>query len=118
MTGIYNSNTNLKAAGVKVNFTTEQIQEYIKCSQDPIYFIENYCWIVSLDKGLILFKLYECQKNKIRVIHENRKVILMEGRQQGKCFIKDTKYKVRNKITGETLYVTAEQFHESCNKNL
>ena len=84
MAEFYNNNPNLKAAGVKINFTPEQIQEYIKCAQDPVYFIENYCYIVSLDQGLIKFNLYDCQKKKIDVIHNNRKVILMEGRQQGK----------------------------------
>ena len=43
MAEFYNNNPNLKAAGVQINFTPEQIQEYIKCSQDPVYFIENYC---------------------------------------------------------------------------
>ena len=56
----------------------------MKCAGDPIYFIETYCKIVTLDHGLQPFKLYECQKKKVKVIHENRKVILMEGRQQGK----------------------------------
>ena len=84
MAEIYNSNANLKAAGVVVDFTPDNIQEYIKCAQDYIYFIENYCYIVTLDHGLQLFKLYDCQKNKLNVIHNNRRVILMEGRQQGK----------------------------------
>ena len=83
-TQVYNSNQQLKAANVSIPFTEEQIQEYVKCSKDPVYFIENYCKIVSLDHGLIPFKLYDCQIEKVRVIHENRKVILMEGRQQGK----------------------------------
>ena len=80
----YLGNANLKAAGVPLNFTKEQIEEYLKCASDPIYFIETYCKIVTLDYGLQPFKLYECQKNKVNVIHNNRKVILMEGRQQGK----------------------------------
>jgi hypothetical protein len=84
MAEIYNSNSNLKAAGVTVQFTPDNIQEYIKCAQDYIYFIEHYCYIVTLDHGLQLFKLYDCQKNKLDVIHNNRRVILMEGRQQGK----------------------------------
>ena len=84
MAQIYNANVNLKAAGVKIQFTPEQVQEYLKCASDPIYFIETYCKIVSLDHGLIPFKLYECQVEKVKIIHENRKVILMEGRQQGK----------------------------------
>ncbi len=84
MADYYNSNASVKAAGVKIEFTPEQVQEYIKCSQDPIYFIDNYCYIVTLDEGLQPFKLYDCQKEKVDLIHNNRKVILMEGRQQGK----------------------------------
>ena len=84
MAQIYNANVNLKAAGVKVQFTPDQVQEWLKCAADPIYFIEEYCKIVSLDHGLIPFKLYDCQREKVKIIHENRKVILMEGRQQGK----------------------------------
>lgn len=114
----YNSNSNLKAAGVQIQFTQEQVQEYLKCKEDPVYFIKTYCKIVTLDHGLQPFDLYECQVKKINIIHENRKVILMEGRQQGKCFSKNTKYKVRNKTTRETLYVTAQEFHEMCNKKM
>ena len=80
----YLGNSNLKASGVPLNFTKNEIEEYVKCADDPIYFIESYCKIVTLDHGLQPFKLYDCQKNKVKVIHENRKVILMEGRQQGK----------------------------------
>lgn len=80
----YLGNPNLKAADVKIGFTKEQLEEYIKCEADPVYFINNYCKIVTLDHGLQPFKLYPCQENKVRVIHDNRKIILMEGRQQGK----------------------------------
>ena len=80
----YLGNANLKAAGVQLNFTEHQIEEYVKCSNDPIYFIESYCKIVTLDHGLQPFKLYDCQRKKVDIIHNNRKVILMEGRQQGK----------------------------------
>ena len=81
---VYNSNSNLKSAGQKIGFTKEQLEEYVKCAEDPVYFINNYCEIVTLDHGLQKFKLYPCQVNKINVIHKNRMVILMEGRQQGK----------------------------------
>ena len=83
-TKTYLGNANLKAVGVDLEFTEEQIQEYIKCANDYIHFIETYCKIVTLDNGLQPFKLYECQKKKLQIIHSNRKVILMEGRQQGK----------------------------------
>ena len=80
----YNSNSNLKAADQQISFTEDQLKEYVKCAEDPIYFINNYCMIVTLDHGLQKFRLYPCQVNKINVIHRNRMVILMEGRQQGK----------------------------------
>jgi hypothetical protein len=80
----YNANSNLKAVGVPVDWTEETIKEYMKCKDDPVYFIDNYCYIVTLDHGLQQFKLYDCQKKKVKTIHENRKVIIMEGRQQGK----------------------------------
>ncbi|NBO69849.1 terminase [bacterium] len=80
----YHGNINLKPIGYKHTFTQEQLEELIKCQEDPIYFIENYCQIVTLDHGLQLFKLYECQKRKVHHILNNRKAILMEGRQQGK----------------------------------
>jgi hypothetical protein len=80
----YHGNPNLKPIGHQHQFTPEQIHEIARCQQDPIYFIENYCHIVSLDKGLIKFTLYDCQKEKVNIILDNRKVVLMEGRQQGK----------------------------------
>lgn len=87
MSQFYNANNALKASNVSIPFTEEQIQEYVKCSNDPVYFIKNYCKIVSLDHGLIPFNLYECQVEKVKIIHENRKVILMEGRQSGKTTV-------------------------------
>jgi hypothetical protein len=81
---VYNANPNLKAAGVPVPFSADQVEEYIKCKNDPIYFIENYIKIVSIDKGLVPFKLHEYQKKMILGFHENRKVIVRAARQIGK----------------------------------
>ena len=80
----YHGNPNLKPIGYQHDFTKEQLEEFAKCQLDPVYFIENYCQIVTLDKGLQPFTLYECQKKKVDFIMNNRKTILMEGRQQGK----------------------------------
>lgn len=80
----YHGNPNLKPLAYQHDFTKEEIQEYIKCKEDPKYFIENYVKIVTLDKGLQPFKLFDCQKGKVDLIMKERKVILMEGRQQGK----------------------------------
>lgn len=59
----YNGNPNLKRSGVQINFTQEQIQEFLICSQDPVYFIENYVKIVNVDEGLIPFAMRPYQKD-------------------------------------------------------
>jgi len=80
----YLGNSNLKAAGVNVNFSEKQIEEYVRCSQDPLYFIRNYVKIVSLDKGLVPFEPYEFQEEMIQAVHTNRFVICKMPRQSGK----------------------------------
>jgi hypothetical protein len=80
----YRGNPNLKRVGEVLYFEKHHIEEIKKCSDDPIYFIEHYCKIVSLDRGEILFKLYDCQKRKVKAILDERFVLNMESRQSGK----------------------------------
>lgn len=80
----YNGNQQLKSIGVPVNFTDYELDEFIKCKSDPIYFITNYCKIVSLDKGLIKFSLFDYQKKFILSMQDNRRVIAKMPRQMGK----------------------------------
>lgn len=83
----YNANPLLKSVGVNVQYTPEQLDEYVKCAQDPIHFINTHIKIISLDKGLILFKLFDYQEKFIRAIHENRFVISLMPRQSGKTTV-------------------------------
>lgn len=83
----YNGNASLKRAGIELPYTEKEVLELAKCVENPIYFIDNYCYIVTLDHGIQPFKLYDCQKEKVETIHNNRKVIIMEGRQQGKTTV-------------------------------
>lgn len=80
----YRDNPLLKKAGVNVEYTQEQIQEYIKCSKDPVYFSERYIKIVNVDEGLMPFKMWDFQKEMLRKFHENRFVITKCPRQVGK----------------------------------
>lgn len=80
----YMNNVKLKAAGAELPLTQEQLVEMGKIFADPIYFIERYCQIVSIDHGYIKFKLYDYQKKLIRLIHNNRQVIAKFPRQSGK----------------------------------
>jgi hypothetical protein len=79
----YRDNPLLKRVGVQVNFTEEQVQEYIKCSPDPIYFAK-YIKIITLDEGVTDFKMYDFQKDMINTFHNNRFTIMKCPRQVGK----------------------------------
>ena len=83
----YLGNPNLKRANVSVEFTKEQIEEYQKCMGDPIYFIEKYMKIVSLDEGLVPMNMYKFQKKMVKTFHKNRFTICKLPRQSGKSTI-------------------------------
>lgn len=80
----YKGNPNLKAENVQIEFTKENIEEYIRCKEDPIYFAKKYIKIVSLDDGLIPFSMYDFQEELITNFHQNRFNIAKLPRQTGK----------------------------------
>ena len=80
----YLGNPNLKRANVSQEWTEKQLLEYKRCMVDPQYFIETYVRIVSLDEGLIPFKMYPFQKEMIGTFHKNRFTICKLPRQSGK----------------------------------
>jgi len=84
MSDAYLGNPNLKKVNTPQEFTKEQILEYQKCAEDPIYFMVNYIRIVSLDEGLVPFKMYDFQKHIVKTIHDNRFTICKLPRQSGK----------------------------------
>jgi len=84
MSDNYLGNPNLKKVNTPQEFTKKEILEYQKCAKDPIYFMETYIRIVSLDDGLVPFKMYEFQRHIVRTIHDNRFTICKLPRQSGK----------------------------------
>lgn len=81
----YKNNPKIMRSGVNFPYTKEQLIELKKCSEDVIYFIVNYCKVIKLDGGLDLLKLYQYQKNAIKLMHENRFTIYKFPRQMGKA---------------------------------
>jgi len=81
---IYLGNPLLKKAGVQQEFTKEQVQEFIKCREDPVYFTKNYVKIVNVDEGLVPFKMWDFQEELIEKFHKNRFNIAKLPRQTGK----------------------------------
>ena len=80
----YLGNQNLKRSNVKHEWTPVQVQEWMKCARDPVYFIETYVKIVNVDRGLINFDLYGYQKDIVELSIDERFVICKMPRQCGK----------------------------------
>jgi len=83
-TEVYLGNPNLKKAGTEIQFTKKQVEEWIKCKNDPLYFACNYMQIISLDEGLVPFSMYGFQKEILMDFHNNRFNIAKLPRQTGK----------------------------------
>ena len=83
----YNGNALLKRTNQSIEWTPDLVSEYVKCSQDPIYFTETYMKIVNIDRGLINFKLYDYQKDMIKSFADNRFNVVATARQAGKSTV-------------------------------
>jgi len=92
----YLGNPLLKGGNIQIEFTKEQLEEYLRCSQDPVYFMENYMKIVTLDQGLVNIKLYDFQRDIVRTVHSNRFTICKIPRQSGKttCLVGEIVHQV------------------------
>ena len=58
-------------------------KEYIKCAQDPAYFMKKYCMIQHPIRGKIPFELYDFQEKSVREFKDNRFNIILKSRQLG-----------------------------------
>ncbi len=81
---IYLGNPNLKKANTQVEFDQEQIIEYVRCKNNPVYFAKNHVKIVTLDEGLKSFEPYDFQEKLIKNFHQSRFNICKMPRQTGK----------------------------------
>ena len=80
----YNGNNFIKADGVQHDFTKEEVIEYKRCMNDISYFCEKYIKVISLDKGLVPFRLRGYQKDLVNHYKDNHFSIVLACRQSGK----------------------------------
>jgi hypothetical protein len=80
----YRNNPKLKPPGVQLSYTEEELKEYVKCANDPVYFCKKYVKVKTLDKGVMPFELYDYQEDFVNIIHKNRFTISKWPRQSGK----------------------------------
>lgn len=62
--------------------TEEEIQDYIKCMQDPVYFAEK-CFLMT-PEGLQAVKMRDYQVEYLKALKEHRFNVLLSARQSGK----------------------------------
>lgn len=86
----YLSNPNLKRANTPIQFTEEQIIEFLTCKEDPVYFAKKYIKIVNVDDGLVKFNMWPFQERLVNNFHKNRFNIAKMPRQVGKALALDT----------------------------
>ena len=72
MSDSYLGNINVKRDGVLQVWSPDILQEYKRCMDNPIFFAENYVKVISLDYGLVPFKLYPYQKDMFSHFNDNR----------------------------------------------
>jgi hypothetical protein len=109
-------NENLKKAHATMYVDEETHDKYtaelIKCKEDIIYFAEKYFTIISPGQGKHIIKLYKKQKQLLRAMVNDNRVIALASRQTGKCVSHKSFIKVRNKQTGAIEELTIGEFHD------
>ena len=58
-------------------------KEYVKCAQDPTYFMKKYCVVQHPMKGKVPFHLYEYQEKSLEIFEEHRFNVILKARQLG-----------------------------------
>ena len=77
----------IKVAGDTHEYTLEQVQEFARCKNDPVYFIQNYCRIQHPIRGAISFELYDYQIDMLRAYQHKKSVVVLSARQTGKSTV-------------------------------
>lgn len=80
----YNGNPNLPKDDYRHAFSQKELEEFVKCADDPVYFAITYMRIINVDRGLIPFEMWDFQQDMLNTFHNNRFSICKLPRQVGK----------------------------------
>jgi hypothetical protein len=112
----YKGNKKVPKSEAQFEWTPKMIQELRKCKEDIVYFAENYFYIVNLDRGKEVIKLYTRQRQILKSLVKERFLALLSSRQFGKCFCINTLLKIRNKKTGKIEEISVGDLFEKSSK--
>lgn len=79
----YENNTKLLKGDLVFQRTKEEIDEWMRCKNDIIYFVEKYCKLMT-PEGIKNVTLRDYQVNYLRHLEKNRLSIMLSARQAGK----------------------------------
>lgn len=79
----YESNTKLLKGDLVFQRTDEEVQEWLRCKNDILYFSEKYCKLMT-PEGIRNIELRDYQKKYLKHLEDNRLSIYLACRQCGK----------------------------------
>lgn len=79
----YENNTKLLKGDLVFQRTQEEIDEWMRCKNDIIYFVEKYCKLMT-PEGIQHVTLRDYQVDYLRHLEKNRLSIMLSARQAGK----------------------------------
>ena len=65
------------------NFKEIIKKEYVRCVEDPVYFLKKYSYIQHPIEGKIPFNLYDFQEKTVEEFIQHRFQIILKARQLG-----------------------------------
>ncbi len=90
----YMKNKNITKGNIRIDLPQDlgkfRLEETIRCTYDPIYFIDNYYYIISPMYGKSIISMYTKQEGLLRSMIENDRVVTLASRQCGKALSLDT----------------------------
>jgi hypothetical protein len=92
----FDGKIDMKAADIVFDYTQEEFIELAKCAADVTYFGNKYCYSMT-DEGICQITLRPYQEDMLKAFQDNRFVVMLASRQIGKCFIFNTKIKIKIK---------------------
>ena len=79
----YENNTKILKGDLVFERTNEEIEEWKKCANDIIYFVEKYCKLMT-PTGIQKIVLRDYQEAYLKHLEKNRLSIMLSARQAGK----------------------------------
>ncbi len=71
-----------------INLNQKQIEELVKCSQNPAYFLEKFCWLQQNETQEVLpFIPFQYQRESLAQLVAGRNIVVYKSRRVGMSWI-------------------------------